>query len=369
MPQTVIHGFGAHQKIASILESFQCKKYLLVCDTSFPFLDIGSYFSTLSTPYAVFDDFTPNPCYEGVCNGVALFHREKCDCIVAVGGGSSIDVAKCIKLFAGMDPTKNYLEQPYTDSKIPLIAIPTTAGTGSESTHFAVIYYGGKKQSVAHDSILPDCAILEPSVLKTLPLYQKKCTLLDALCQAIESWWSVRACEESISYSKVAIEKIMKYHDAYLQKNCDEAAEQIMIAANFAGRAINLTTTTAAHAMSYKLTSLYGLPHGHAVAICLPRIWEYMLTYTDRGINLQGNKHTRDIFEEIAKTLFQSEPLQAISQFDQMLLSMEILPPIATEREAELTTLTNSVNTERLSNNPIQLDHNCLQSLYDKIIK
>ena len=186
------------------------KKLLLVVDSSFPFLNIKEEIESISIPYVVFDDFTPNPLYEDVCKGVDLLNAEHCDTILAVGGGSSMDVAKCIKLYCRMSKEKLYLDQEYKETGIQLIAIPTTAGTGSESTRYAVIYYDGKKQSVTHESIIPNVAILEPKVLKTLPLYQKKCTMLDALCQGIESWWSVNSTEESRDLSRQAVETIMK---------------------------------------------------------------------------------------------------------------------------------------------------------------
>ncbi len=367
MQQTVLHGVGSHYKIASVLEGLHCEKFLLVCGKSFLSLGLREDIAKCAVPYAVFSEFKPNPRYEDICNGVALFHREKCDCIVAVGGGSAIDVAKCIKLFAGMDATKHYLEQPYADSGIPLIAIPTTAGTGSESTHFAVIYYEGKKQSVAHESILPDFAILVPSVLKNLPLYQKKCTMLDALCQAIESWWSVRSCEESIRYSRQAIKTIVQYKDAYLIENADEAAEQIMLAANYAGRAINLTTTTAAHAMSYKLTSLYGLPHGHAVAICLPKLWRFMLTHLSQCNDPRGKDYLESRFLDIARALGAPDADTAISNFEQMLQEMEISAPAIVEDH--FCDLTASVNATRLGNNPVGLTAEDLEQLYRIISK
>ena len=366
--QKILLSSNFQRTLISVLQDkYVSKKYLLVCDVSFPFLSIKDCFSALAIPYAIFNDFTSNPRYEDVCNGVALFHREKCDCIVAVGGGSSIDVAKCVKLFAGMKTDALYLDQPYADSGIPLIAIPTTAGTGSESTHFAVIYYNEKKQSVAHESILPNFAILEPSVLKTLPLYQKKCTLLDALCQAIESWWSVRSCEESISYSKTAIEMIVKHQHAYLTENSDIAADQIMLAANYAGRAINLTTTTAAHAMSYKLTSLYGLPHGHAVAICLPKLWTFMNTHMDQCIDPRGKAHLSERFQSIAEAFGSPDVSSAIAKFEEMLQELEILPPQI--KEPDLHILTASVNATRLGNNPVALSEKNLDQLYRTISK
>lgn len=267
MSQKIIYEKDSAQQIKNILSDLQTKKYLLVCGRSFQHLLISKYFIEANIPYITFSKFSPNPLYEDVCKGVDLFNSENCDTIVAVGGGSAIDVAKCIKLFCRMDSKSNYLSQEYRDSGVPLVAVPTTAGTGSESTRYSVIYYNGEKQSVTHNSIIPDYAILDSSVLKSLPIYQKKCTLLDALCQGIEAWWSVNSNEESKVYSKMAVETIIKYMDSYIYDNDEIAAEQIMLAANYAGRAINITQTTAPHAMSYKLTSMYKLPHGHAVAL------------------------------------------------------------------------------------------------------
>jgi alcohol dehydrogenase class IV len=256
------------EKIRTVFSKVGIKKAFIVCDSSFKYLNVKNYIELLSVQKEFFSNFTPNPLYEDVKKGVEQFNRDDYDCILAIGGGSTIDVAKCIKLFSKMDHSKNYLEQEYKSSRVPLVAIPTTAGTGSESTRYAVIYYKGEKQSITHESIIPDYAILEPSILQTLPLYQKKCAMLDALCQGIESWWSVNSTDESKSYSKIAVETIIAYMDTYLTCDMGEAAKNIMIAANYAGHAINITQTTAAHAMSYKLTSMYKLPHGHAVAIC-----------------------------------------------------------------------------------------------------
>ena len=107
-------------------------KVLHVCDISFPFLSIKDDIEQMGMPLVIFDQFKPNPLYEDVCKGVELFQASKCDTILAVGGGSSIDVAKCIKLFCQMDKDTLYLDQEYKDSGVKLVAIPTTAGTGSE---------------------------------------------------------------------------------------------------------------------------------------------------------------------------------------------------------------------------------------------
>lgn len=344
-------------------------KVLLVCDSSFPFLSIKEDIEHMDVPHVVFDQFTPNPLYEDVCKGVDLFQITKCDTVLAVGGGSSLDVAKCIKLYCQMDKDKLYLEQEYKDTGVKLIAIPTTAGTGSESTRYAVIYYDGKKQSVTHDSIVPDVAILEPKVLKTLPLYQKKCTMMDALCQGIESWWSVNSTDESKKLSKEAVETIIKWWREYIFMNTDESAEAIMHAANLAGQAICITQTTAAHAFSYKITSLYKLPHGHAVAVGLPEIWEYMVNHLDKCIDDRGRKYLAGIFGEIAKAMGCGTAVEAIAKFRQIMAEMELTNPIAVKREEELGVLSVSVNPVRLKNNPVELDKETIDNLYNIIVK
>ena len=345
------------------------KKILLVCDDSFSFLNIRQDIEHIKVPYVKFDGFTPNPLYSDVCKGVELFRSEGCDAILAVGGGSSMDVAKCIKLYSKMSDDKLYLEQEYKDTGVRLIAIPTTAGTGSESTRYAVIYYEGKKQSVTHDSIIPDVAILEPKVLKTLPLYQKKCTMMDALCQGIESWWSVNSTDESKAYSRIAVETIMKWWREYIFCNTDESAQHIMEAANYAGRAICISQTTAPHAFSYKITSLYGLPHGHAVAVCMPVIWDFMICHQDFCIDNRGKDYLIGIFNHIAQSMGASKLSEAVFCFREMMNELDLQKPVGKYKEHELDILSNSVNPIRLKNNPVLLEREIIKGLYNIILK
>ena len=370
--QKIINGIA---QLPAILKEVGCEKLFLVVDSSYPFLNIKDAIETLPVKERVtFSDFTPNPLYEQVCSGIELLKTSNCDTILAVGGGSAIDVAKCIKLAilakegnASLIPPLVSTRVECDGSKIPFIAIPTTAGTGSESTHNAVMYYEGAKQTVTNDGVLPDYAILEPSVLKTLPLYQKKCTMMDALCQGIESWWSVNSTEESYEYSRKTIELIMANWRKYIFENDDEAAANIMLGANYGGRAINITATTAAHAMSYKITSLYKFPHGHAVAVCLPEIWEYMIGHMDKCIDKRGQAYLNGIFNDIAHAMGMETPSEAISLFRKMMKEMELATPVH-KREEELEILSTSVNPVRLKNNPICLENDVINCIYAKIV-
>ena len=371
--QKIINGIA---QLPAILKEVGCEKLFLVVDTSYPFLNIKDAIEALPVKERVFfSNFTPNPLYEQVYNGIELLKTSNCDTILAVGGGSAIDVAKCIKLAVLAKEGNAAIIPPLVSTcvacdgaKLPFIAIPTTAGTGSESTHNAVMYYEGAKQTVTNDGVLPDYAVLEPSVLKTLPLYQKKCTMMDALCQGIESWWSVNSTEESYEYSRKTIELIMANWRKYIFENDDEAAKQIMLAANYGGRAINITQTTAAHAFSYKITSLYKLPHGHAVAVCLPEIWEYMIGHMDKCIDERGQEYLSRIFDQISKSMGGETPKLAIAAFRKMMLEMDLKSPVGKNRDEELELLSKSVNPVRLKNNPVGLSIDVTLSLYQKVV-
>lgn len=330
------------------------RRFLLVHGPFYDSLGLAPFFDSLDAVH--FTGFTPNPLYEQVEDGVRRFLENGCQAIVAVGGGSAMDVAKCVKLFCRMDPAVNYLHQEKRDTGVPLYALPTTAGTGSEATRHAVIYYQGEKQSVSHPSIVPDAAVLLPELLGSLPLYQKKCTLLDALCQAIESWWSRSATEESAKHSRRAITGIREHWQAYLCQGDPDAARQILLAANEAGKAINITATTAPHAMSYKLTSLYHLPHGHAVALCMAQVWPYTRDHAGADARLQG-------------VLAELESLGGYGWFMELMDSLEMAAPVAQDRAAEMSLLTASVNPIRLQNHPIPLEAETLRALYEKIVQ
>lgn len=363
--QQVIVSTEIKQQLNEICKKQQIKKILLVCDSSFQYLLPREEYLGIDIPYVVFNEFTPNPLYEDVVKGVKTFRENNCDGILAIGGGSSIDVAKCIKLFAQMDDSKVYLEQEFADNDVLLIAIPTTSGTGSESTRYAVIYYDKKKQSVTHESIIPDYSLLDYRNLVTLPEYQKKCTMMDAFCQSIESWWSVNATSESEEYSRKALTMLIDNMDAYLN-NENEGNENMMIAANYAGRAINIAQTTAAHAMSYKLTSLYGIPHGRAAYICLPYIWKYMWENKNK-MDLIVKENLTDTFEQIAKMLKCDSVSAAIDYLFELNNKLFENNKVIMNMD-DIDVLTASVNPTRLKNNPMMFDESILHNLYEKII-
>ena len=136
------------------------------------------------------------------------------------------------------------------------------------------------KHSLDHPALLPEGVILDPDLLATLPLYHKKACALDALCQGIESYWARKATEDSQVDAFLAFTGVLDNLRPYLAGD-PHAAEELQYAAYRSGCAIAVSRTTAAHAMSYRLTKRYGLAHGHACMLTLPAIWEAMLDDTD----------------------------------------------------------------------------------------
>ena len=345
----------------------------LVSDASLPFLKVRSFFESLEeegSPVKLvrFDDFQPNPLYESVVKGVQLFRSEGCSAIIAVGGGSAMDVAKCIKLYSNMEGNGEeggFLKQEIVPNDIPFLVIPTTAGTGSEATRYAVIYYEGAKQSVTHTSIIPGTVLFDPSALKTLPIYQKKATMADALCHAVESYWSVNSTEESREISKKAILAVLSNMEGYLA-NTEEGNAGMLAAAHLAGQAINITQTTAGHAMCYKLTSLYGIAHGHAALLCDQALYPFMNANTGSCIDPRGEDFLREILLEIGKALGARDARGGADKLKELFEKLEFAVPEATDEEFDV--LKGSVNPVRLKNHPVQLDTETIEALYRGIL-
>lgn len=372
MSQTILEANGQYEVLDSWFEEKHIKCAMLVCGKSITRQKINTYFDELPSRLGVkivrFMDFQPNPLYENVTEGVNRFRAESCDAIIAVGGGSAMDVAKCIKLYSdlpGDGREGGWLKEAIIPNDIPFLAMPTTSGTGSEATQFAVIYFDGAKQSVSDYSCIPGTVLMDASVLKTLPLYQKKATMMDALCHAIESFWSVNSTEKSKEYSRAAIQAVLKHMDGYLA-NTEEGNAGMLKAAHTAGQAINITQTTAGHAMCYKITSLFHSAHGHAAILCDRVLFPWMAENTDKCTDPRGEEYLKATLDEIGRTMGCKDATEGAEKLRSIFDSLELEVPAATAEQFEI--LKNSVNPVRLKNHPIALDVDTIDILYHNIL-
>jgi len=301
----------------------------------------------------VFSAFHANPDLADSEAGTELFLREKCDGLISIGGGSSIDTAKAIK--ARMNTvTEDDLICSRLDVRIacPHIAIPGTAGTGSEATQIAVVYVGDRKISLNHAELKPDGVILDAALLDSLPVYHKKSCALDALCQGIESYWSRGSNDDSRVHAYLAVLGVLDNLKAYLEGD-PHAADGMLEASYQSGKAIQITRTTAAHAMSYMLTKRLGLAHGHACMLTLPTLWDMM----------QDREEMREILKDLSGKMRLGDPLLAPKLLKGILYDLEMAIPSVPDDDL-LEELAGSVNIERLNNHPVPLTKEEIKTAY-----
>lgn len=389
------------KRLNEIFESHSIKRIMVVSKSAFERLRLDDVLRDNNIYYTIFDKYNSNPDYEDIVVGVEQYNKEACEAILAIGGGSTIDVAKCVKAYMNMNSEMDYMEQTINPEDIPFIAIPTTAGSGSEVTPNAVIYRNKVKQSVADKRLKPDYVILDGKVLDTLPVYQKKCTALDALCQAIEAWWSLKSTEESRDYSRRAIQMILPNIRMYVEgKTNDDFNQVIMEGSNLAGKAIAIAGTTVPHAMSYRLTVLYGIAHGHGVALTLPKVWRHMYDHMHECTDPRGVGHVRLVFEDIAGTILEcdantpdrvcadnnsgkthegisnsvyekntGEIEAAIELLEQILDDLAISKPVCLKYENELKNLVSSVPDSKCDTNPVKTTSGDIRRIYEAVIE
>jgi len=273
---------------------------------------------------ALFEEVEPNPSLKTVEEGADLSKREKCDVIIGLGGGSAIDTAKGIAVLStNSGPLTSYLGRDKVKKlPLPIIAIPTTAGTGSEVTPYATFINNKKrpprKEMITDRLILPRVALVDPNLTLSLPLSLTADSGVDALSQAIESYISKRSQSLSEIFALKAVELLAQYLPRVMKnpKNL-EFRSFCLYASLLGGIAIAHTGTVLVHGMSYRLTSEFGVTHGRAVGVLLPWVCEFNLSGNyakfsslaralgDKTENLSEEEMAKKSIEKIRELLLQ----------------------------------------------------------------
>ncbi|MBQ5793418.1 MAG: iron-containing alcohol dehydrogenase [Clostridia bacterium] len=219
--------------------------------------------------YTLFTDIVPDPPVDKVIAGVAAVLKGHYPCMIAVGGGSAIDTAKAVRKFAGQ------IEEGYSPR---LIAIPTTSGTGSEVTSFAVISNPaeGRKYPLRGDDMLPEEAILDEVLVKSVPAAITADTGMDVMTHAIEAYVSTNNNEFSGALAEKSVEICGQFLiRSYSDNNDSHARRKMHIAACLAGIAFNSASLGLVHGMAHQLGAHLHIPHGRSCALLLPSLIEY----------------------------------------------------------------------------------------------
>ncbi|WP_121641298.1 phosphonoacetaldehyde reductase [Virgibacillus sp. Bac330] len=290
-------------------------------------------------------------------------------CIVGIGGGSVLDLAKSLAALKGMEidsiaDLRTVIEEKVYKTNqniIPWVGIPTTSGTGSEVTCWATIWdrANSVKLSIDSESIYANTAIIDPSLTRSLPTRLTASTALDALCHATESYWSKNSNEISRVYALEAIKRIvLNIEKVVNQPNDITVRKEIALGSLYAGLAFSNTRTTASHSISYPLTLELGIDHGIAASLTLAKVMELnfeAITEKDKLLHAFGVKNCQEVQTFI-------EHIHRISGFSSRLkdynANLEIIDVIAS----------NAFTKGRMDNNPIAFTKhdvtNILMSIY-----
>jgi alcohol dehydrogenase class IV len=280
LPRILRVGGGASQELAATLAQLGLSKPLIVTDPfirSRPFFDaIVGTVPDLDVAADVFADCVPDPTTDSVRAGLAALTAKDYDCLIAIGGGSSMDTAKAMAAMQGRsEPMRQYKVPFALDSGLPIIAIPTTAGTGSEATKFAVITDTETQEKMLWIglALMPVAALVDYELTVEMPYRLTADTGLDTLCHALEAFVSRKANAFTDPIALDAMRSVV----TYLPKACAdpsnrEAREAMMLAATQGGVAFANASVTLIHGMSRPIGAHYHVPHGLSNAMLLPEI-------------------------------------------------------------------------------------------------
>jgi alcohol dehydrogenase class IV len=314
-------------------------------------------------------DCPQNPSVQDIRRAEAIFDSGTAQLVVAIGGGTVLDIAKLANA-AAANPlvleagAAAALRRP----GLPLVAVPTTAGTGSEATHFATYYLDGAKRSLAHDWLRPDIALIDPELTHSLPPQITAQTGFDALGQAMESFWAVGANDASRALAAESLQLILGALGDAVLRPTPAARADMARAAWLAGRAIDISKTTAAHALSYTLTYDHGIAHGHAVALTLGAFLALNAAPGARRINdPRGAGHVGATMRALLRLMGCTSAGEAVALLSRLMDTVGLarsLPALGITDVGLADELANQVNLERLGNNPVEISRQDVVSVY-----
>lgn len=299
---------------------------------------------------------------------VILLEKHNPDLILAIGGGGVIDLAKMSNLVE-INKLKNlekYLykyQTPGQKKKYPLVAVPTTAGSGAEVTSNAVIYVDKIKYSIESQLLLPNYFFLISKLVIGNPKKLKSDSGFDAVAQSIESLISVKSNKSSVSFATRSLIFSSQNLVNFVNKPTKTNSENMILAANLAGKAINISKTTAPHAVSYPFTAIYGINHGHAVSLTLEKFLYFNYINREYSIcDFDLEKRYKIIFD-VLKVQNINELCDKIKFIKKNINLEDNFKQLGININRKVDIILNQINVLRLKNNPVSLKKNDLKKI------
>ncbi|MBU3610988.1 phosphonoacetaldehyde reductase [Polynucleobacter wuianus] len=318
----ILHGAGELAKFETQLSAF--KKPLIITSQGFVNRDLIRVLLG-DRDIEICSGVLPNPSLDFLVQCHLTYKNMGFTEIVAIGGGSVMDVAKILSVSlpnCQNQSIEKILEEDRGSftKKIPLVLVPTTCGTGAEVTPFATIwdFRGQKKMSLESQQILPSKVILDPALLKTLPPKYILFSALDSISHALESLWNKNKTSESEKLAKESLQLSLEFLPRVMKEPANiEFLDKLLVASTFAGMAIAITRTAVAHAISYPITMYFGVPHGLACSFTLEKIIQQYLAEVENEPNQELLHRAGKVLHslrlsEVLKEYFVDEDLMKI---------------------------------------------------------
>ena len=281
MPTRVVFGDGALSRLPEVVDD-SAARVLVIATGSMGRLGVLDRVEDMlgRDRTVLYGHVSPSPTPEVVDEVTAVCRDEGCDAVVAIGGGSAIDVGKCVAILqANPGDTRDYLMRKVEIETpgVPFVAVPTTAGTGSEVTPWATVWdmEVRRKYSLEHRWMFPTASLVDPSLTSSLPPYQTATSGMDALTQAVEAYWSRNSQPVSDMYALAAVRKIFGSLEDACNAGGATARSAMAEGSLLSGLAFSNTKTTICHSLSYPMSAHFDVPHGQAVSITLAPMLEW----------------------------------------------------------------------------------------------
>ncbi len=376
-PNTTIGGFGAIERLPMLIRDIGARRVLLISGrTSLEASGAARILPELEQDVALrrWDGHRPNPAFQDVAAGLAVARAHAADLIVGIGGGSTLDTAKLVAAFTAVSEGEDVgrvakLIESHTAPcarQVSLILTPTTSGSGAQMTHFATVYVGTTKHSVAGAALLPDHVVLDPALAMSGSVHQRATSGFDALAQAIESLWAVGGDESSRDDAAAAIGLLLPSLVRFAHDPGPQDAEAMAKGSQLAGMAINRSRTTVPHALSYALTQRVGLAHGHAVAHTLPAVLARHLHARPAhvvGVSYQSHRRNMD---RLLDLLDAKDAGEAIARVEMIVRDLGLRDHEQSAHAAivdGVDVLARSIDAVRTGNNPVRFSLPELQAI------
>jgi alcohol dehydrogenase len=299
------------------------------------------------------------PILEELIDIINEIKKFKPDLILGVGGGAVIDYAKMANVVDVRPDLENLIinySYPFKKKNTKLAVIPTTAGSGAEVTSNAVIYVDGIKHSFESELLIPDNFFLIPEFLISAPNKIKASAGFDAIAQALESLISKKSNDQSVNYASKSLSVSINSYISFLNDPNIKNATEMSIASNLAGKAINISKTTAPHAASYPFTSLFNISHGHAVGLFFERFFKFNYN------NLDKSETSFDLKQRF-ELIFNLFDVKNINDFNSKIILMkkkakleDNLKILNINVKKSSEKIIKGINLLRLGNNPVKIN-------------